>query len=96
MTIEERLADLKQHGYVEIEEFRGLRAGVRVRGRGEQYAEAYRDGTGKVLHVLQRDPSPWARSYNHPDVELVVESDDPQRGPRYVADYHVEIVEVRA
>lgn len=92
MSIEEYLVDMRERGYVDVEEFGGLRAGVRVRHRGEQYAEAYRAGTGNVLHVLRRDPSSWARTYRHPDVELVVEHDDLQRSPMYVADYHVEIV----
>jgi hypothetical protein len=92
LKTEDYLADMRERGYVEIRVFGDLRAGVRVRHRGEQYLEAYRDGTGNVLHVLQRDPSPWARSYGHADVELVVKHDDPTRSPMYVADYHVEIV----
>ena len=77
---------------MDIKEFHGLRAGVRVRHRGEQYREAYRNGTGNVLHVLQRDPSPWARSWGRPDVEIVVIRDDKERGAMLVADYHVEII----
>jgi hypothetical protein len=95
LRIDEHVADLRERGYVDIEEFEGLRAGVRVRHRGEQYRAAYRDGTGNVLHVLQRDPSSWARSWGRPDVEIVVVRDDVERGAMLVADYHVVIVEPR-
>lgn len=90
---------LKRRGWVEVDEFRSLRPGVRIRHRGEQYTEAYRDGTATVLIVTEKPNSPWARKYHHPDVELVALTDRDRFGTgirlMFVADYHVEIVEVQ-
>lgn len=72
---DELRADLLARGYVEISEFNGLKPGARVRNAGEQYPEAYRDGTANVLAVFQRDPSSWAVTYRRPDIEVIVRRD---------------------
>lgn len=88
-------ADLLKRGYVEIQEFRNLTVGSRVRHCGEQYADAYIHGTGNIERIFQRHNSGFEAKYG-PDVELIVKRDKPRFGPddthAFVADYHVAIV----
>ncbi len=89
------LDDLHTRGYRSVDDHKGLRPGVRVRSRKEQYAEAYRDGTGWVWVVTEKRPSGWSESWGMPDVELIVVRDDSSFGSRLsrVAQYHVDIVD---
>lgn len=83
----EMLADLHESGYINVEEHGALKAGARIRHVGQQYPEAYRDGTGYVVSVTQR---------HERDFELVVVYDQPRfEGASrltVLADYHVEVV----
>ena len=83
--------DLIEHGYVDIDEHHGLRAGARVRHLGHQYPEAYAEGTGTVLAVMLKHLSSWSENHGRADVELLVLRDDGSISG--VADYHVERVE---
>jgi hypothetical protein len=91
------LQDLHDQGYRDIEQHDGLRVGTRVRHRGEQYPEAFRDGTGVVIALTERPDSSWSLSWGMPDVELVVLRDTPrfdgQSRLSWVAQYHVSAVE---
>jgi hypothetical protein len=90
------LAGLHGKGYRTVEEHDGLKAGTRIRRRGDQYPEAYRDGTGVVLVVTERSDSGWSQSYGTADVEMVVLYDQPRLVDSrlsQLAQYHVEAVE---
>lgn len=94
--LEEALAELHAHGYKTVESHGNLRAGTRVRNRGQQYPKAYQEGTGNVWAVTLKDPSSWSQTWRMPDVELLVVVDEASFGSRVskVAQYHVEAVEV--
>ncbi|GIM88859.1 hypothetical protein [Paractinoplanes toevensis] len=84
---ERLLAGLHDRGYIDYEQHKTLTAGARVRHRGQQYPEAYRDGTGNIVAVTAR---------NERDVELVVAYDKPRfegmSRLTVLADYHVEVI----
>jgi len=93
---EQMLANLASSGYAPRERFNDLAPGVRIRHDGHRWPEAYRDGTGVVVAVLERDPSSWSQSWGAPDIELVVAYDKPTlpEMSRIVglAQYHVQAV----
>lgn len=94
MTIAEQRAQLEARGYVEVPEYGGIRPGVRIRHRGHQWAEAYRDGTATVVAVYERPDSSWSRTWRMADVEVVHQADDVPVGwcPATWAQYHLEVV----
>lgn len=88
--------DLRERGYLEIEEIDGIRVGARVYGRNQQYVEAYRDGTAVVLLLMEKPESPWSRKWGQRDIELVALRDVPLLSDSRiacVADYHVGLAE---
>lgn len=89
------LAQLRANGYRDIGNHGPLSPGARIRHRAEQYPEAYRDGTGVVLHLTEKPESSWSQSYGAPDIELTMLRDKAQFGSRLsqLAHYHVETVE---
>ncbi|GAA0494203.1 hypothetical protein Ade02nite_20560 [Paractinoplanes deccanensis] len=95
-TAERMLAELHEHGYVDRPEFKGLKPGDRVKHRGEQYPEAYDQGTATVWAVVEKPDSAWSRKYHASDVELIVVRDRPfAEGMSRVtswANYHTEAV----
>lgn len=94
-TKEEAVAELTERGYVEVPEFRNIRPGARCRNYGEQFPEAYREGTADVLVVMQRFDGAWERTWHRPDVEVVVQRTRAWREGIYLwADYGTCIVEV--
>lgn len=90
---EQKLAELHERGYVDIENHKGLSVGVRVRHRGHQWPAAYRDGTGTVLAITEKPDSVWSRSWGAPDIEMVVLFDTATFGSRLsmLAQYHVDV-----
>ena len=88
-------AELERSGYVVKDHHNELRPGARVRGRGEQYPEAFDRGTGTVLLVMEKAGSSWSRTYGQPDVEVLVLKDRPLLPgmPRIsqLANYHLAI-----
>lgn len=74
---ERRHDKLLERGYVDVAQHGGLRPGARVRNRGQQYTKARWDGTATLLAVMLKDPSPWAKKYGQPDVEVLVANDNP-------------------
>lgn len=88
MNAKERAEELLSHGYVEIQEAGRLRVGQRVRHAGQQYPEAYRNGTGVIEKIFRSPRIIWGKE----DVELIVKRDKPMWGPDdthgYWADYH--------
>lgn len=92
-------AGLLDVGYTEVAGFtrsgRTLTAGQRVHHRGEQFRQAYEDGTAIVLAVFHNIGSPWEREYGRPDVELLVLTDRDRFGGGHIgqwADYHTCLV----
>ncbi|WP_431728502.1 hypothetical protein [Verrucosispora sp. TAA-831] len=73
-------AELAQCQYVEIPDHRGLRPGARVYHSGHQWPGAALDGSGVVAAVFERPGSSWSRTYNAPDVEIIVLWDRPAFG----------------
>lgn len=53
-----------------------LKPGIRVRNRGEQYAEARQFGTGVIVAVL-RKPGAWEHTYGRLNIEVLVRRDRP-------------------
>jgi hypothetical protein len=88
--------ELLEAGYRDVTDCpRGLAPGVRVRHVGQQYVEAYRDGTATVLHVMENVGSTWSRSYRSRDIEVLVQRDRPLVGTSLLgqwADYHCAVV----
>lgn len=85
-----------KRGSVEVQEFNGLTVGDRVRHVGEQYPEAYRNGTGTIERIFHLEKSSWAQKHQRPDIELIVKRDNPGTPDdtyRFLADYHVAVVE---
>lgn len=95
------LSELHERGYrdiIEHESFR-VRVGARIRHRGHQWPEAYREGTGFIVALTEKPDSPWSRTYRMPDIELVALWDKPrpfEDSSRLagLAQYHVEVIEV--
>lgn len=87
---------LLARGYHDIAEHRGLTVGARVYHRGHQWPEASQ-GTGTVVALMRRDPSPWAQAWGQPDVETIVQFDDTGGildGKLHgLADYHLRVAE---
>lgn len=81
------LAELNSRGYVTRDQFKALVPGARIRHRGQQYPEAYNDGTGNIVSVAVR---------HERDVELVVAYDKPRfegmSRLTVLANYHVDVV----
>ncbi|MDY0829081.1 hypothetical protein SK224_08060 [Microbacterium sp. BG28] len=92
-TADEWIADLESHGYTRLDEWKGMRAGARVRHIGQRYAEASDRGTANVVAILRNSGSSWERDYESPDVEIVVERD--KAGPTTWANYHTVLVEIQ-
>jgi hypothetical protein len=85
-----------KRGSVELQEFNGLKVGTRVRHVGEQFSAAYRNGTGTIERIFHLEKSSWTQKYHRPDIELIVKRDNPSSPDdvyRFLADYHVEVVE---
>lgn len=76
MTVSKEQSELASRGYVEITDHERLRAGLRVRNRGQQYIEAQEHGTATVLAVMEKVGSSWAQTYRARDIEVVVKRDD--------------------
>lgn len=93
---QKKRAALLERGYVDVDEFRGLRVGDRVHNGNQQYVEAYRDGTANILMIATRPKSSWAQKYRRADVEMLVLRDEPTfEGASRVsgwADYHTRKV----
>lgn len=81
------LAELISRGYKQVQQRKHLTVGARVRHVGEQYYEAYENGTGNIYAITVRRET---------DVELVVVRDEPRfsGGSRIsgLANYHVEVI----
>jgi hypothetical protein len=94
--VEKALVDLRSRGYVDINEHGRLRPGVRIRHRGDQYSEAYQNGTGVVIAITEKPNSAWSASWRMPDIELLVLWDKEHRGIDRIsqlAQYHVSVIE---
>ncbi|WP_250029737.1 hypothetical protein [Paractinoplanes maris] len=81
------LAELINRGYKQVGQRKHLTVGARVRHVGEQYDEAYENGTGNIYGITVRREN---------DVELVVVRDEPRfsGGSRIagLANYHVQVI----
>lgn len=84
---EQLLAELSGRGYRSEDSIGKLTTGVRIRHRGQQYLEAYENGTGVIVAVTRRMER---------DVEVVVAYDEPRfRGMSrltVLANYHVDVI----
>lgn len=79
--------ELESCGYAAVDEFLEFRPGARA----WQTSRPYRPGgTGVVVAIYRRDPSPWAQTYGRPDVELVYREDGGRVAQ--LADYHLRPV----
>lgn len=89
--------ELAASGYRDAEH-KLLRPGRRVRRRAEQFPEAFDNGTGVILAVMEHVDSSWSRSYRARDIELIVLKDKPliegMSRVSQLANYHVEAVGV--
>lgn len=102
LTAEERaeadqmLAELRQRGYTDRDQFNELAPGVRVYHSGHRWPDALLNGSGVVVAITERDPSSWSQSWGAPDVEMVVAWDEPTfegvSRLSTVAQYHVSAV----
>jgi hypothetical protein len=90
---EERASDLLRRGYVEVATIDGFSVHDRVRHYNEQYAEAYRSGTGTIERIFHRPNRSFERRWGCKDVEVIVKRDKPRFGPEdthaFVAQYHI-------
>jgi hypothetical protein len=94
-------SELVANGYKPVDEFtfrgRTLRVGMRVSHRGQQYADAYRDGTATLAAILVHPPDQWEQDYwGRPNVEVIAITDTDRFGSGRVgrwADYHCQIAE---
>ncbi len=88
-------AALTAAGYRPVD-YATLPPGERVRHRGEQWPEAYDQGTGVVLAVMEKPNSAWSQSWGGADVELIVLKDKPLLPGlsrlAQLANYHVQAV----
>lgn len=93
--VEEMRASLIASGYIEIEQHKRLKPGVRIRHRGHQWPEAYENGSGVVVTLMEKPDSRWSQSWGMPDVELIALMDNATFGSRLsqLAQYHVEVVD---
>lgn len=95
--VETKMAALRERGYVDREAFNELKPGTRIRHRGHQWPDAYREGTGNVVAITEKPESAWSQSWGAPDVEMVVAYDEPTLPgmSRLVtlAQYHVSAVD---
>lgn len=91
------VAELHKHGYADRKLVGELAAGARIRHRAHRWPEAYRDGTGVIVAVTERDPSPWSLSWGMRDIEMVVAFDKPTfvdwSRLSQLAQYHVDLVD---
>ena len=92
--VDELHAELREHGYLDVDHHGRLRPGGRVYHRGHRWPEAAERGTGTVLVVTHKPDSSWSRSWGGPDVEVIVLWDEAPFGSRVsqVANYHVTAV----
>ena len=65
---------LSERGYEEVDTVGILSVGQRVRHSGEQYSEAYRDGTSVIDKI-------FVKKGNDKDVEVIIHRDKPRWGP---------------
>lgn len=95
MSARNHEADLIANGYLPVESHGAIAIGTRVRGRGQQWPQAIRWGTGTVTFIGHKPGSAWEREWGMPDVELIVKRDEPQFGSdeMHVAQYHVATVD---
>lgn len=81
------LAELTARGYQVQDSIGGLARGIRIRHRGQQYAEAYENGTGVIVSVTRRLDR---------DIEVVVAYDQPRfegmSRLTVLANYHVDVI----
>lgn len=95
-TAQEQADSLVGDGFVEVQEFRHLKIGQRVRHVNQQWPEAHAEGTGTIERIFRQPEGQWERTYGRPNVELIVKNDKPRFGPddthMFVADYHIEVV----
>lgn len=88
MTPEEVAQSYLAKGGVELQTFKHLEVGARVKHVGERWSEAYQNGTGVIERIFHFPNSNWSQKYGREDVELIVHKDSGDYS--YVADYHVE------
>jgi hypothetical protein len=94
--VERMLAELRGHGYVDRDRHNKLAPGVRVRHTGHLWPQAYTEGTGTVVAIVEKPDSAWSASWGMPDVELIVVFD---RGVKLtgrlseLAQYHVQAID---
>lgn len=97
---ETRLTEMREElhacGYRDIAEHKNLRVGSRIRHRGQQWPEAFANGTGVVAVLTEKPNSSWSQTYGMPDIELVAVWDEPWTSSRLsqLAQYHVHVIEV--
>lgn len=95
---EQIVADLYDRGYRWRDRTHGFARGARVRHRGHRWPAAYRDGSGVIVAIAERDPSSWSQSWGAPDIEMVVALDQPTLPEMSrlatLAHYHVDLVSV--
>jgi hypothetical protein len=94
--VERMLAALRERGYQDRDSHKKLAPGVRVRHTGHQWPQAYIEGTGTVVAIVEKPDSAWSEPWGMPDVELIVVFD---RGVKLtgrlseLAQYHVQAIE---
>lgn len=90
MNAETQVQSLLDYGYVEVQEHGCLKVGQRVRHVGQQYSEAYNNGTGTLERIFHRPD-------RGNDVEVIVKRDKPQFGPHdthgFWANYHTIVID---
>jgi hypothetical protein len=75
--LEELTLELKAGRYRDIDEYKGIVVGSRVKHSGQKYTEAYVDGTATVLAIMESVNSAWSRKYGTRDVEFIILRDKP-------------------
>ena len=93
VQMEADVKDKLAHGYVEVTEINNLKVGARVRHAGQQWSEAYRNGTATIEHIFHKPVSSWSQKYKRPDIELIVKRDGEKLDYGYWADYHTELID---
>lgn len=93
--IEADVQELLGRGYVEVKEINNLKVGARVKHVGQQWGDAYRNGTATIERLFVKERSSWSQKMNRPDIELIVKRDKPQFDLEYGywADYHTELAD---
>ena len=83
--VERMLADNRGYGWLPVESAKAYKPGVRIRHVGQQYWQAYENGTGVIVAVLKRND----------EIELLVAYDEPRfpGGSRItqLGSYHVDL-----